>query len=516
MSDMLKKNTSLPADRDDTIAVLQMEIQHLQTALDVAVAHSDENSKYAEALTKSISRHEKNIAELVAEQNGLLQRMSETDLIASEESNFEGSRHLVAIGSYHEELQASNEELQSLSGKLRESNESLEHHQNMLDTMVQERIAALKASESRMREVSNPAVDAMIIVNDEERVRAFNPSAERLFGHRAEEVIGAKISALVDGTLRSEIRRFLNHDVTAAETKDGVIVQRLYARHKDGSHFPVECALATQQVENKRLTTVFLRDISEKNKAEARIGELQEELMHASRLASLGEINGAIAHEISQPMLALYNYAIAARTMLDDPGRRHDTEKIEKLVENIISEHERITTIMRRLRAMTRKGASPLLEENIATVVEDAMALGLLDAGRLGIKVTLDIPDDLPKVSIDKVQIQQVLLNLFRNAINALQEVDAPRIRIQCRWHDSGWMTISVVDNGHGVPDEARDNLFKPFATSKEDGIGLGLAVSRSILIGHGGTLYFNPAPEGGAAFTLSIPVAESKDGTTD
>jgi two-component system sensor kinase FixL len=269
----------------------------------------------------------------------------------------------------------------------------------------------------------------------------------------------------------------------------------------------MELAVGEVRAEGQRLFAGFLRDVSARQRAEQRVQELQSELVHVSRLSAMGEMASALAHELNQPLTAAINYAQTARGML---ARRFadDVGDVMSLLEKTLQQASRAGQIIRRLRQFIAKGETERTLEDLNAVVEEASALALIGAGGKGIAARRQLKKGLPPVLLDKIQIHQVITNLIRNSIDALEGVAQREIVISTDRADDHAVEIAIADTGPGLAPEIADKLFHPFVTTKPTGLGIGLSVCRSIVDAHGGRLWASDNPGGGTIFHVSLPTA--------
>ena len=257
--------------------------------------------------------------------------------------------------------------------------------------------------------------------------------------------------------------------------------------------------------EASRRLIVFIRDLTEHQATQARLRELQEDLVHVSRLRAMGQMAAALSHELNQPLTATTNYLNAAGRMIEQP--EPDLPRIRQAVSLATQQTMRSGEIIRRLRAFVARGEVVRRPESIGRIVEEAGALALVDARDHGVTFALDASPDLPPVLVDRVQIQQVVLNLVRNAVEAMDGMDERVMSITaCLW--DSMIAVSVCDTGSGISPAIEAQLFQPFVTTKRDGMGIGLSVCRTIVEAHGGRLWAEPRAGGGTMFQFTVPLA--------
>jgi two-component system sensor kinase FixL len=308
---------------------------------------------------------------------------------------------------------------------------------------------------------------------------------------------------------REQHDAYLERFLRTGEKRIIGIGREVLGQRKDGTIFPMELAVGEVRAEGQRLFAGFVRDVSARQRAEQRVQELQSELVHVSRLSAMGEMASALAHELNQPLTAAINYAEAARGVL---GRRLGEEAgdIANLLEKTVQQANRAGQIIRRLRQFIAKGETERTLEDLNTVVEEASALALIGAGGKGIAVRRHLEKGLPPLLLDKIQIHQVITNLIRNSIDALEGVKRREIIISTGRTGPHAVEIAIADTGPGLAPEIADRLFQPFVTTKPSGLGIGLSICRSIVDGHAGRLWASDNPDGGTVFHISLPIGRA------
>jgi two-component system sensor kinase FixL len=264
----------------------------------------------------------------------------------------------------------------------------------------------------------------------------------------------------------------------------------------------------------RRFFTGFVRDLTERHEAQNRLQELQAELIHMSRFTALGEMTSTLAHELNQPLAAVANYLKGGRRLLDS-GRAEAIPMIREALDSAIEQALRAGQIIRSARDFVSRGESVRKFEDLATLVEEASALALVGAKEGGVRVSFKLDPRAKRVFGDKIQIQQVLLNLIRNAIEAMQEGVVRELTLSTRQVDRTTVEVIVADTGPGISPQVAARMFQPFNTSKPQGMGVGLSISRTIVEVHGGRLWVESVPGVGATFhmTLKTQEAEANDG---
>jgi two-component system, LuxR family, sensor kinase FixL len=371
---------------------------------------------------------------------------------------------------------------------------------------LQDAERALRASEAHLRSVLETVPDAIIVINDRGLVQSFSPAAERLFGYSATDVMGQNVKMLMPQPYRDEHDGYLERYRRTGERRIIGIGRVVLGRRADGSTFPMELAVGEINLEGKRMFTGFVRDITERQVARERLQELQSELLLASRLSAMGQMASALAHELNQPLTAIINYVQATRRMIVNPDISR--ERLEEAMDKAVAQASRAGQIIHRMRQFLQKGETERRPESINKVLEEASALALVGAKESGVMVRMELGIELAPVMMDRIQIQQVILNLIRNGIEAMQGVVRRELRIATSEAENDMVLVTIADSGPGLAPEVAEQLFQPFVTTKEKGMGLGLSICRSIIDSHGGKIWTTSNPGGGVTFAFTLPVA--------
>jgi two-component system, LuxR family, sensor kinase FixL len=363
----------------------------------------------------------------------------------------------------------------------------------------------LIASESALlRSILDTVPDAMIVIDEFGTVQFFSSAAERLFGYTANEVRGQNVRMLMPLPYRGQHDGYLTRYRDTGERRIIGIGRVVVGQRKDGSTFPMELSVGDASQTGQRLFTGFVRDLTERQQTERRLHELQDGLLHVSRVRSMGQMAAALAHELNQPLTATANYVRAALRLLATP--QPNLEHIRQAMNHAVEQTLRSGEIIRRMRTFVTRGEVARQAENIAQLIEEASALALIGAKERGVKVLISMDPNLPAVSVDRVQIQQVLLNLIRNALEAMDNCPVRELAITASVQDDH-VLVNVADSGSGISPEVAARLFQPFVTTKTEGMGIGLSVCRTIIEAHGGVLWMGPNSGGGCAFRFTLPM---------
>lgn len=352
------------------------------------------------------------------------------------------------------------------------------------------------------------AVDAIIIIDVRGRILRFNRAAERMFGYSENEITGSNVRRLMPEPMRGNHDEYLrNYDKTGKAAIIGKGREET-ALKKNGESFPIQLSVGeVRQGAGESRYVGILRDLSEVRSVQEHVRSLEEQLLHADRLVILGELTAGIAHEINQPLTAIAAYADAGRSMMD---RESDTsrEDLKSVCQRIGQQSRRAAEVVQRLRKLTRSGLVAKSSHDINQIIRNILLLFDHELKKIDTRLIF-LPLEPPRtLYVDEIQIQQILVNLVKNGLDALAEAPPPEPRIEIRVTESeGSVRVAVTDNGPGVPDEVRHRLFESFFTTKPKGVGLGLSICRSIAAAHGGNLQYAQPPEGGSRFVLTLPL---------
>jgi two-component system, LuxR family, sensor kinase FixL len=369
----------------------------------------------------------------------------------------------------------------------------------------------LSAREAHLKSILDTIPDAMVVIDERGIMRSFSSAAERLFGYAAEEVIGQNVKMLMPSPYREGHDGYIERYLSTGERRIIGVGRVVVGERKDGSTFPMELAVGEMRSNDRRFFTGFVRDLTERQKTETRLQELQSELVHISRLTAMGEMASTLAHELNQPLAAITNYLKGSKRLLEanDPA---SAAMIRDAVDKAGEQALRAGQIIRRLRDFVSRGESEKKVESLPKLIEEASALALVGAKEQGIRVRIDLDRKLDLVLVDKVQIQQVLLNLIRNAIDAMAGGKNRNLTIWTQGVEGRMVRVSVADTGSGIPPEMSVRLFQPFITTKSDGMGVGLSISKTIVETHGGRIWVEPNAGGGTIFHFTLRLVSAED----
>jgi two-component system sensor kinase FixL len=364
------------------------------------------------------------------------------------------------------------------------------------------------AREAYLRSILETIPDAMIVIDARGTILSFSAAAERMFGYAEDEILGENVSVLMPSPDRERHDGYIGNYLETGERRIIGIGRVTTARHRDGGTFPIdlhigEARIDDAQIDGERVFTGFIRDLTERQETELRLHDLQSELAHVSRVTAMGTLATSIAHELNQPLTAIANYVETASDLLAEP----DTETLEIVREALgecATQSVRAGQIVRRLRDFISRGESERRVESLARVVNEAIALALVAAGERATEVELRLDPRTDRVLIDRIQIQQVILNLVRNALEAMAESPVRQLRILSD-AEGDLVRVTVEDSGPGLAEDVAAQLFQPFVSTKTAGMGLGLSICHTIVNGHGGRIWAEPSALGGTAFHFTL-----------
>jgi two-component system, LuxR family, sensor kinase FixL len=367
------------------------------------------------------------------------------------------------------------------------------------------------ATEAHLRSILATVPDAMIIIDEVGTILSFSTAAEKMFGYAEEEVVGENVSMLMPSPDRERHDGYLKNYRDTGVRKIIGTGRVTTARHRDGNSFPIELSVGEAKFEGTRVFTGFIHDITQRQKAELRFHELQSELAHVGRLTELGTLASSLAHELNQPLTAIANYCEGASALLEEEPDRERLDMAREALRDTAEQALRAGEIVRRMRDFLSHGDSEQAVESLSKIMTEANALALVGSREHDIEVQISLDPEAESVFVDRIQIQQVLVNLIRNAIEAMLDSPVRTLTISTSAEED-MITVAIEDSGSGISDELAPQLFQPFVTSKEAGMGIGLSICRTIIEAHGGRIWFEPAAEGGTIFQFTLPKAEVEE----
>jgi two-component system sensor kinase FixL len=372
---------------------------------------------------------------------------------------------------------------------------------------------AIEKREAQLNSILATVPDAMVVIDAEGTMLSFSAAAQRMFGYEEAEVLGRNVSMLMPSPDREA------HDFYIArylETGKAHIIgstRRVMGCRKDGTLVPHELAIGEATGGGERVFTGFMRDLTAEEATAAHLKDLQAELIHVSRVSAMGAMASTLAHELNQPITAVVNYVQIAHVLLEDPDPETIAEVREALAD-AASESLRAGQIVRRLRDFVARGEVQKQVEDLPKLIEEACSLGLVGVSEHGIRTRLALDPAATPVLADRVQIEQVLVNLIRNAAEAMADSPVRELTISSALEGPAMVRVTIADTGPGLAEEVASQLFQAFLSTKTEGMGLGLSICRTIVEAHGGKIWVDTPAEGGTRFhfTLMHIVSEDRD----
>ena len=370
-------------------------------------------------------------------------------------------------------------------------------------------------SDARLASVLDTAVDGIIVIDDKARIMLFNKACERMFGYEPAEVVGRNVSLLMPPEHAETHDGYVENYTRTGHRKIIGIGREVRGRHRDGTLFPIDLSVGEARTCEGRQFIGILRDLTARKEAERRMNELQADLIRLARVSALDEMGSALAHELNQPLTAILLYLQAvAREFARAKDAQHSEDadaRANAILDKARREAQRASAIVQRVRNLVEKRGPERKAVDFNAIVEDAIELTLMGQDRT-MRVVRSFAPDLPPIAVDPVQIQQVVVNLVRNAFEAVRRQSDARVIVTTR-ADDRFVELAIEDNGPGIPQDRVADLFQAFKTGKRSGMGLGLAISRTIIQNHGGELLVDPGGEGrGARFDVRLPLAGLED----
>lgn len=360
--------------------------------------------------------------------------------------------------------------------------------------------------EAHLRSILATVPDAMVVIDERGAILSFSAAAEKMFGYAEVEVLGENVSMLTPSPDRERHDSYLENYRRTGERKIIGIGRVATARHRDGFTFPIELSIGEAWLGDKRIFTGFIHDITHRQQTELRLQDLQSELAHVGRLSEMGTLASSLAHELNQPLTAVASYCETARDLLASDPDPDTMIMIREAMDDAAKQAIRAGQIVRRLRDFISHGETERKVESLPRLLTEANALALVGSREHGIEVQVQLDPRADEVFVDRIQIQQVLVNLIRNAIDAMVDSPVRSLTIRTEPERPGFVCVNIEDSGSGISDSVAPQLFQPFVTSKKSGMGIGLSICRTIVEAHGGRIWFEPAPDSGTIFHFTLP----------
>ncbi|MBI5313716.1 MAG: PAS domain S-box protein [Methylocystis sp.] len=362
------------------------------------------------------------------------------------------------------------------------------------------RAAGAREHDSYLTAVMNAALDGVITIDERGTVLSMNSAAAKLFGFAPSEVIGQNVRMLMPEPDRGKHDSYISEYLRTGTPKIIGIGRQVEGMRKDGSIFPMELGVSVAEIDGKRVFVGLIHDLSQRRQFERRLQELQ-----SNRLDLMENMAAGLAHELKQPLTAIGAYLNFARRHLNE--KVLSIEKVEEMLDGANAQVFRASEIIDNLRQFIARGETVRTLQNLNAVVRTACEFTDALAKEHHVKTSIDLEASPDTVVINKVQIQQVVVNLKRNAVEAMQNCERREMRVSTRLFGRDLIRVDVTDTGPGLPKEIKDRLFQQFTTTKPHGLGVGLSISRSIVEAHNGKIWAEPSPGGGTIFSFVLPL---------
>jgi two-component system sensor kinase FixL len=366
-------------------------------------------------------------------------------------------------------------------------------------------------AEAHLRSILATVPDAMVVIDEAGSILSFSAAAERMFGYSEAEVIGRNVKILMPSPDRERHDQYLINYLTTGKRKIIGIGRVTTALHRDGNTYPIELAVGEAWSDDKRIFTGFIRDLTERQETLLRLQDLQSELAHVGRVSEMGTLASSLAHELNQPLTAVASYCESARDLLTDHPGEETVAMVREAMGEAAQQAIRAGQIVRRLRDFMSHGETERRTESLQRLINEANALALVGTREHGIDVQLSLDPRADVVFVDRIQVQQIVVNLIRNAIDAMGDSPVRSLSIRTGLGQDSFVQVTIEDTGTGISESVAPQLFQPFVTSKESGMGIGLSICRTIVQAHGGRIWFEPGTTGGTAFHFTLPSGEAK-----
>ena len=363
----------------------------------------------------------------------------------------------------------------------------------------------LKASEASFRAVVEATPNAILLVDDHGRIAMTNAQGSAIFGYAREDLVGRSVDDLVPDRFRGAHAQYRGGFTASPSARAMGAGRELFGWRQDGTQVPVEVSLNPMRTAQGWFVLVSIVDISVRRSIEQAAARQRNELAHLSRVAMMGVLSGSLAHELNQPLTAILSNAQAAQRFLMHTPPRLD--QVSDIIADIVKNDKRAALVIQRLRNLLKKDASEHVPLEINETVQDALRLMQSDLLSRGVEIVTDFGANLPLVSADRVQLQQVILNFVVNGCEAMEDLESkPLLAVRTHRADSGNVEVTVADRGPGISEAQLAGIFEPFVTTKPHGMGLGLAICRTIVESHGGRIWATNNADRGATLHFALP----------
>jgi len=350
-------------------------------------------------------------------------------------------------------------------------------------------------------------VDGVIIINKVGIMSLFNPACVNIFGFSEDEVLGQNVKMLMPSPFHEEHDEYISAYKKTGDRKIIGIGREVRGRRKDGTIFPMDLAVGETRLDGEPIFVGIIRDLSAKYDTKKKYDQLQQEHFHLSRVAAMNEMGSAIAHELNQPLAASANYIETVKLLLGRGGDL-DTDKLLMILTKASEQTNRASEIVSRMRGFIERGEVEKQECNLRELIDSAVRLAFLSFDNQDMVLSVDVSSNLPPVFVNNIQIQQVLVNLIKNACEAMFDSERKALHISSQRNGNGLVEVMIADTGHGLSESDMESLFVPFSSGKSDGMGVGLSISQSIISHHGGQIWARQNKPQGTVFHFTLPLS--------
>jgi two-component system, LuxR family, sensor kinase FixL len=419
------------------------------------------------------------------------------------------------------ELEKQNQELAEHVNQLEENNRKKADHLTKSNKALEKSIDELNYSrhqllerEAKLNSILNASIEGIIVIDMSGTVVSVNAAVEAIFGYSAEELIGNSVSLLMPITIRKKQQYYLEKYLRIFIPKAIGQIREVEALRKDGSLVPLDMTIAEFPLDGAQYFSGIVRDVSARKLQELQEKEHLEKLAHVTRLGLMGEMASGIAHEVNQPLSAVVNYTQVCLRFLQNENP--DLEKISDIMLKANQQALKAGQIIHSMREFVKTRKIHRSTVDINDLIYDAISLFESDFRQHLVAMRFELTKSLPHVLIDRVQIEQVILNLIRNSIDALKDLPQftqRQLSIETSLNDLNYIVVRIKDNGPGLTPLQREKILTPFFTTKSSGMGMGLSISRSLVEAHHGTLHFNSKEDKGTTFYFTIPTEKPANG---
>ncbi|MFU8788476.1 MAG: PAS domain S-box protein [Methylobacter sp.] len=461
-----------------------LEYRPFQPCADLPQADSGQQSTYIECYAKTVVNQDKQLR-LLLSITDITERKQAQETIACLNKKLE------------DKVRKQNSALISTNLSLMEKIEELRRSKRQL-----------AEREAKLHAIFNASVEGIVTIDLSNTIVSANAAVETIFGYRPEELAGAPIGKLMPALANDTDKNALPDTINCIGQ-----IQEIEGRHKNGSSVPLDMSIAEFSIDNAHYFTHIVRDVSSRKYREQQDKEHLDELAHVTRLGLMGEMASGIAHEVNQPLSAISSYTQASLNLIH--SENPDFGKLAEILQKTQQQALRAGQIIHRMREFVKSHAKHRSTIDINKLIHEAVGLCVNELKQSNVKLVLELGENLPPLYADQVQIEQVLINLIRNSIEAVQNLPGERqrqltIHSHLTLNDS--IQVRVKDNGIGLDEIQQQKILTPFYTTKADGMGMGLSISRSLVEAHDGSLHFNSLPGIGTTFYFTLPLRRKND----